>query len=215
MSLNTKFADFDFKRVSETGEFEGYASVFNVEDAGGDVVVPGAFKKTLKASRSVKMLLQHDPRDVIGIWDELKEDGKGLFAKGRLLSSSVQKAAETHALMKAGALDGLSIGYRVLDWEATKNYGRYLKEVELWEISVVTFPMNDPARVSAVKEDVTVRDVERILRDAGVPNTFAKLVATHGYEGAKSRLANERRDAGGLGELGDVFARATNLMKGS
>ncbi len=131
---------------------EGYASLFEATDQGGDVVVKGAYAKSLAAlsasGRSVKMLWQHDPAQPIGLWEEVREDGRGLWVKGRLLTN-VAKGAEAAALIEAGAIDGLSIGYRTK--QATKDTGgqRRLTELELWEVSLVTFPMLPEARVGA------------------------------------------------------------------
>ena len=104
--------EFDTKAVSDAGEFEGYASVFNNEDQGGDVVRPGAFAKAISGGvKKIKMLLQHDRTMPIGVWDEMVENQKGLKVKGRLILETVA-GRETHALLKAGALDGMSIGFR-------------------------------------------------------------------------------------------------------
>lgn len=145
----------------------GYASWFGVEDTGRDVVEAGAYCDSLARmsaeGRRVKMLWQHDPAQVIGVWDEVREDGRGLWVKGRLLPG-VERAREAAALIEAGALDGLSIGYTIR--RATKdNQGRrLLKELELWEVSLVTFPMLPSARVGA-KADPW-RDVARAIEAA-------------------------------------------------
>jgi len=149
--LETKFSKFD----AETGlkgscEISGYASVFGAQDQGGDVVQAGAYDGCLaalaKAGRSVKMLWQHDPTRPIGVWDEVFEDKKGLWVKGRVLPE-VQAGAEALALIGAGAIDGLSIGYRTLRAEKAQKGQRLLHELELWEVSLVTFPMLPGARV--------------------------------------------------------------------
>lgn len=147
--------ELDTKAVSAEGEFEGYGSIFNVEDLGKDIVLPGAFAKSLarRPAAKVKMLRGHDPADPIGVWTELVEDGKGLRVKGRLILETV-KGRETHVLMKAGALDGLSIGYRSLKDRYDRAKGvRLLEEIDLPEISVLAFPMNTRATVSRVKSD--------------------------------------------------------------
>lgn len=156
MKTETHFAfELDFKAVSDEGEFSGYAAVFNNQDQGRDVILPGAFSKSLtrRPATKVKMLRQHDPEEPIGIWLDLQEDARGLKAKGKLILETI-KGRETHALMRAGALDGMSIGYRTLKDRFDRPKGiRYLEELDLPEISVVTFPMNDRARVSAVKHE--------------------------------------------------------------
>ncbi len=143
----------DTKAIDDEGAFEGYASTFGNEDLGRDVMVAGAFTKSLRArpAARVKMLRQHDTDEPIGTWTELVEDARGLRAKGRLILDTT-KGRETHALMRAGALDGLSIGFRTLKDRFDRPKGiRYLEEVDLFEISVVTFPMNTRSTVTAVK----------------------------------------------------------------
>ena len=152
MDLERKFMQFgEGLEVSEGSVIAGYASLFDVADQGGDQVAAGAYAASLarlKAEgRSVKMLWQHDPARPIGVWDEVREDARGLYVKGRLLSD-VAQAREAMALVEAGAIDGLSIGYRTK--QATKEgAGRRLVEVDLWEVSLVTFPMLPEARVAA------------------------------------------------------------------
>lgn len=130
----------------------GYASLFGKRDQGGDVVQKGAYATSLKrltaAGRAVKMLWQHDPAQPIGVWDEVREDATGLWVKGRILTE-VEKGREAAALLTAGAIDGLSIGYRTVKAERDGKGQRLLSELELWEVSLVTFPMLPEARVSA------------------------------------------------------------------
>lgn len=148
-----KAARFLAKSVRPDGTFEGYASVFGAEDLGRDIVMPGAFARSLarRGPKGVKLLYQHDAGAVIGVWSEIREDGRGLFVRGRLLAD-VARAREVLALMRAGAVDGLSIGYHVVRAEKDGKRGaRRLVELDLWEISVVTFPMLPEARISAVK----------------------------------------------------------------
>ena len=141
--------------VKEGAVIEGYASVFGVTDRGGDVVDAGAYTASLKAltkaGRNVKMLWQHDPTEPIGVWDEVREDEKGLFVKGRLLMD-VGRAREAKALLEAGAIEGLSIGYRTVKAKKDDAGRRRLAELELWEVSLVTFPMLPEARVGAKGE---------------------------------------------------------------
>ncbi|MCC5988443.1 MAG: HK97 family phage prohead protease [Pararhodobacter sp.] len=131
----------------------GYASLFDERDRGGDVVVAGAYRASLErlaaAGGRVRMLWQHDPAQPIGIWDEVREDPRGLWVKGRLLSE-VARAREAAALLAAGAVEGLSIGYRTKRAEKLAGGGRRLLELELWEVSLVTFPMLPAARVAAL-----------------------------------------------------------------
>ena len=154
-NLETGHARLDVKSVEADGSFHGYASLFGVTDLGRDVVSKGAFTKSLKqrpASR-VKMLREHQAEEPIGVWTSIAEDATGLAVSGKLVLETV-KGRETHALLKAGALDGLSIGYRTKSSRLDKAKGtRMLDEVELHEISVVTFPMLPSATVTAVKHN--------------------------------------------------------------
>ncbi|MDF1854901.1 HK97 family phage prohead protease [Pseudooceanicola sp.] len=135
---------------------EGYASLFGTADQGGDVVQAGAYAASLASiaaqGRRIKMLWQHDPAQPIGIWDEVREDARGLFVKGRILDT-VARGREAIALLGAGALDGLSIGYRTRRAQKDDGGRRLLTELELWEVSLVTFPMLPSARVAAKGED--------------------------------------------------------------
>ena len=159
--------------VLSEGRIEGYASLFGKRDQGGDVVMPGAYAASLAALKarggSVKMLWQHDPTQPIGIWEEVREDATGLWVKGRLLSE-VEKGREASALLEAGAIDGLSIGYRTVRSERDSKGQRLLAEVELWEVSLVTFPMLAEARVAAKAEsregDGFWRSMAELFRDA-------------------------------------------------
>ena len=153
MELERKAARAEGRVRLEGGcAVSGYASFFGEVDTGGDVVEAGAFCDALARAaaegRRIKMLWQHDPAKVIGVWDEVREDARGLFVKGRLLRD-VALGAEAAALVEAGALDGLSIGYTVK--RATRDAAgrRRLHELELWEVSLVTFPMLRSARVGA------------------------------------------------------------------
>lgn len=166
--LETKFARFgDEIKVKNGHMIEGYASLFGACDQGGDVVGKGAYAASLKANaadgRRVKMLWQHDPGYPIGVWDEVREDARGLWVKGRLLPE-VAKGREAVELIGAGAIDGLYIGYRTLKAAKNDKGQRLLTELELWEVSLVTFPMLPSARVVAKSEDLP-EDDSAILRD--------------------------------------------------
>ncbi len=150
--LETKFCGLGEDLALKDTTIEGYASLFGATDQGGDVVRKGAYAKSLGASkgRTVKMLWQHDPTRPIGVWEEIREDGKGLYVRGRILTD-VQDGREALALLEAGAIDGLSIGYRTVRAEKTAQ-GRDLHEIDLWEVSVVTFPMLPEARVQGAHD---------------------------------------------------------------
>lgn len=156
--LELKFCRADAQvQVQDGTVIAGYASLFGLPDQGGDVVQKGAYGKSLKRlaakGGTVKMLWQHDPTQPIGVWDEIYEDERGLYVKGRLLLE-VEKAREAAALIGAGAIDGLSIGYRTLAAEKDAKGQRLLAELELWEVSLVTFPMLKEARVAAKGESL-------------------------------------------------------------
>jgi len=187
----TKRAAFDVAHVDEAGAFEGYASLFGSEDLGRDLVQRGAFQASLSKRKAsgIRMLFQHDPSAPIGAWDEIREDERGLFVRGRL-TLDVARAGEVHALMKQGALDGLSIGFHTVKAIRDKSSGiRKLIEIDLWEISIVTFPMQPGARVSSVKMSglPTERELERwLLRDAGLSRVEARALISRGYKAAAS-----------------------------
>jgi HK97 family phage prohead protease len=171
MELEHKFCRFDAEvTVMEGTRIEGYASLFGQTDQGGDVVAEGAYGRSLarlaSEGRAVKMLWQHDPAQPIGIWDEVREDGRGLYVKGRLLES-VARGREAAALIEAGAIDGLSIGYRTLKAAKNDKGLRVLSELELWEVSLVTFPMLPSARVASKGDESPDSDLAlRELADA-------------------------------------------------
>lgn len=140
-------------RTQGEGLFEGYASLFGIVDLGGDEMAPGAFRRTLerRGAPNIRMLWQHDPSMPIGTWLSMAEDGRGLKVKGRL-NLAVERAREAFALMREGAIDGLSIGFRVKTARKAATGGvRRLIEVDLWEVSLVTFPMLPQARVTSLK----------------------------------------------------------------
>ena len=147
-------------------EFEGYASLFSVPDGAGDIVAPGAFARSLRhrPAGRVRMLYQHDANEPIGVWTKVREDSKGLYVRGRL-AAGVQRAEEVAALIAQGALDGLSIGFRTLRARRDAAAGtRTLLAVELWEISVVTFPLLTGSAITGIG---TKADTARLMRRAG------------------------------------------------
>ncbi|PVA08054.1 HK97 family phage prohead protease [Thalassorhabdomicrobium marinisediminis] len=173
MTLEHKFMALgDSVAVEDGTRISGYASLFGKPDQGGDVVARGAYAASLRAlagkGARVKMLWQHDPAQPIGVWDEVREDAAGLWVKGRILRD-VARGREAAALIEAGAIDGLSIGYRTVRASKSDSGGRLLSELELWEVSLVTFPMLPDARVGA-KGDAgladTLRDLAGAFQDA-------------------------------------------------
>lgn len=172
--------DFKFDS-SKTGVFEGYASKFGGVDSYGDTILKGAYEKTLKENRSPSMFVNHDSYQVpVGDWVELSEDDHGLFAKGRV-DMNHKDGPTVYSALKRGAMDGLSIGYKVAKGGGTDNDtgGMDLSEIILKEISVVNFPADDSARISNVKQEIedlrTLKDFELFLRDSG---SFSKSAAT-------------------------------------
>jgi HK97 family phage prohead protease len=148
-----KFAPLALQRVDAAGTFAGYASLFDTEDLGRDVIARGAFRDSLAAggAAGVRMLFQHNPAEPIGVWESIREDALGLHVRGRL-TLAVARSREVHALMRAGALDGLSIGFRAVAGRRDPRTGiRRLIKVDLWEISIVTFPLLPGARIAHVK----------------------------------------------------------------
>ena len=149
-----RYAGLTLKGVSGDGTFSGYASLFGEVDLGRDAIEAGAFAASIdkRGAGGVRMLFQHDPASPLGRWVTLKEDARGLYVEGQF-ASGVAKADEVRRLMKARALDGLSIGFQTVRARRDAKTGiRHILEADLWEISVVTFPMLPSARVSEVKE---------------------------------------------------------------
>ena len=190
------FTALDLKSIADDGVFEGYASLFHREDLGRDVIVPGAFRDSIAArgAGGIRMLFQHRPDEPIGVWQELREDAKGLFARGRLMTD-VARAREVLSLMRAGAIDGLSIGFRALKAHRDRPRGiRRIAKVDLWEISIVTFPMLPDARIRTVKHRPfaarlpTTRELEHWLtQDAGLTRTEARALLRSGLKGLADR----------------------------
>jgi len=172
MKMKTVTRPFELKSVSEDGSFSGYATVFGTADFYGDIIMPGAFTKTLEKKRMGKVpaLWQHDQDDPIGTYPVLTVDNKGLYVEGQLVKG-VQQADECHLLMKAGAINGLSMGFITEDADYNTTTGqRSILQLDLWEISPVTFPAQDGARVMDVKnlsQLGTLAQIEQYLRDEG------------------------------------------------
>jgi HK97 family phage prohead protease len=177
--------DAQFKAVGDenSGEFEGYGSVFGVVDSYNDIVDKGAFLDSLAKHGLPKLLLQHSSWMVGGKYLEVREDEHGLYVKGQL-NLEVQAAKEAYALLKQGAISGLSIGYRTLEEEINRETGvTHLKRVRLYEVSLVTFPANESATISAVKSaPATAREFENFLREVGkYSQQDAKLIVSKGF----------------------------------
>ncbi|AHJ66363.1 HK97 family phage prohead protease [Granulibacter bethesdensis] len=181
---------FECRSLAEDGSFEGYGSAFGViEESYGTRFAPGAFSNTLAMSRRSgtmpKLLWQHDPSQPIGVYTAISEDTRGLRVQGRL-TMQVQRAQEAYALLKDGALDGLSVGFRTNKYDFDDTTGiRTITDASLFEISIVTFAANPGARVDNVRSDIrTERDFEKFLRDAGFSHSRAKAIASRGFRAA-------------------------------
>lgn len=209
-TFRTVGCDFETKDAAggKLGVFSGYASTFDNVDRDDDVIVKGAFG-TIETPRRVKLLWQHDMREPIGVWTDLREDAKGLFAAGEL-NLEVQRGREAYALMKQGAIGDMSIGFRTIESDVVKAESggrnrpvRRLKKLKLYEVSLVSVPANPLATVDAVKAAargamLTEREFERRLRDAGVSRKLAQAIVAEGLDGIEGYFTSLLRDAAGL-----------------
>jgi len=201
---------FEIKAVSDAG-IEGYGSTFGNIDLGGDVVMPGAFAGSLDRHKSAgtkpKMLWNHRAHDLpIGVWDSFEENETGLYMAGRFADTEMGRDVRT--LAKMHAIDSMSIGYEILDAEFNKAGVLMLKEVELWEVSPVNFPMNPQAVIAAVKAQFPdPRSFERHLRDAGCSNRAAKVLVSEVLKSASVMDDDDPRD-----EEDDELAAAEKAM---
>ncbi len=207
---------FKLATIETAGGFAGYASTFGgPPDSFGDVIAAGAFARGLAEHRArgslPAMLWQHDAGAPIGRWLSLREDERGLVVEGRL-TLEVQKAREAYALLRDGALNGLSIGFQARRSEAGKHGGRLLTDIDLLEISLVTLPANSAARVAAVKSRgriETIRQLETALRDElGFSHRAAKRLASGGWPALTERDV----PGGGSEDLAAVLRRATACL---
>ncbi|WP_291810829.1 HK97 family phage prohead protease [Limnobacter sp.] len=219
--MEFKKAAFELKELTFDGSFSGYGSVFGNVDQGGDVVQRGAFTKSLNEYRAKgempALLWQHDHDQPIGIWTKAVEDDRGLYLEGRLLKDDVRQAAEAYALLKARAIKGLSIGY--VTKESSYNVDsdtRTLIEVDLWEVSLVTFAMNQAAGVTSVKKLCekglpTIREFENFLRDVGgFSQAQAKAIVADGFK-AVQRDVEAKDDEAEIAESLQKLLKSINV----
>lgn len=206
MKIKTLDVPFQIKAVNEDGLFSGYGSVFGVKDSYSEIVAPGAFSESID-TRMPSLLWQHRTGEPIGVYTSVKEDGVGLYVEGQLALKTV-RGAEAYELLKMGAISGLSIGFNTREDSYDKVSGiRTLKKVELWEVSLVTFPANDAARVTDVKELIesgdlpSLKEFERFLREAGFSKTQAAAVAGKGL----AHLLRSESDASASDELAAIL----------
>lgn len=204
------------KSVSDTGEFEGYGSVFGVKDSYSDIVTRGAFENSLakwaEKNQLPAMLWQHNMSEPIGVYTDIKEDENGLYVKGRLLVDDDPLAKRAHAHMKAGSLSGLSIGYVLNDYDYDSQKDAFiLKDIDLWEVSLVTFPANDEARISNVKnafdrgQTPRPSEMEKALRDVGLSKTQAKAFMAKGFGALQPRDADAESSLESLKSLKNLI----------
>jgi HK97 family phage prohead protease len=217
--MNFKDAPFEVKEVSESGTFAGYGNVYGVVDQGDDVVMPGTFADSLTEwsakGRMPALLWQHNSRQPIGAYTAMKEDSVGLYVEGKL-AMKTQQGAEAYELMKMGAISGLSIGFMTrTDSFDNKTGIRTISKGDLWECSLVTFPMNDQSRVSAVKtiEEIgNLAGAESYLREVGgVSRSEAKAIVSRILSIAR-REAATTDDSQELKNLADLLKRRTELI---
>lgn len=217
-ALKVRDFDFDIKAVEEDGTFNGYGSVFGVVDSYQEVVAKGAFADSLaelaRKGRPVPVLWQHRSSEPIGAWSDLREDDHGLFGKGSILLDAGDMERRAYAHMRARTVTGLSIGYWVRESSYDEKTGiRTLTKLDLVEISLVTFPANDDARVEAVKfklahgELPTDREYEKFLREAGFSKTRAAGLVGHGLAEMRRRESDrEETMTPALKGLSDTLA---------
>lgn len=223
--MKRKVREFPFavKEVTEKGEFSGYLSVFNVIDVYNEQVMPGAFATTLRKwdslGRLPPVLWQHDWRQPVGPFTRMYEDAKGLYVEGMLLIKEIVKAAEARALMIAKAVTGMSIGFDVVIDEFNKQTGILsLKEIDLWEGSIVTFPANKEAQVDAVKSLLgggklpTLREFEEVLRDVGFSQKQAKIIVGHGYASLQRDVDSGKKQVDVTSIVDEAFGRTKSII---
>lgn len=210
---------FEVRAAGDDGEIEGYGSVFGVKDAYSDIVMPGAFAASLSAHKDAgtmpAMLWQHNTDEPIGVWTEMVEDEKGLRVRGQIVMET-ERGKAAHALLKRGALRGLSIGFVAKQWTYDRDTEiRSVTEIDLWEVSLVTFPANGKATVESVKASIDAiaepKDAEKILREAGL----SKADAT-GLVSRVMRMGEARREAANsTAELKRAADRLLLTIKGN
>jgi len=204
MTTKTRDFGFELKEISETGSFDGYGSVFGVLDSYDEIVAPGAFTDSLSSGKMPALLWQHRSGEPIGVYTSMAEDNIGLKVSGQLAMKTA-RGAEAYELLKMKAISGLSIGFQTREDSFDRVTGiRTLKKVDLWEVSLVTFPSNDAARIQGVKniEGLTsLSEIEDYLREAG---GFSR-------NEAKTLIARIKKSTGA--DAGDALAQIAALTK--
>ncbi len=216
--MNRKSFNLNIKAVQEDGFFSGYGAVFGNVDWYNDVILPGAFAKSLEKwaekNKMSPVLWNHNDGETIGVYTNIYEDEKGLFVEGRLLIDDVPRAKSTHALLKAGAIDGLTIGYKTKKANQQTNGIRELIELDLGEISIVTMPANEESLITSVKSKLeegelpTLPEFEKFLRESGFSKSQATAIAGKGLRHLLSESEDEKFQAKSI-------SNALNILKGS
>lgn len=216
--MNRKSFNLKIKAVQEDGFFSGYGAVFGNVDWYNDVILPGAFAKSLEKwaekNKMPPVLWNHNDGEPIGVYTNIYEDEKGLFVEGRLLIDDVPRAKSTHALLKAGAIDGLSIGYKTKKANQQTNGIRELIELDLGEISIVTMPANEESLITSVKSKLeegelpTLPEFEKLLRESGFSKSQATAIAGKGLRHLLSESEDEKLQAKSI-------STALSILKGS
>jgi hypothetical protein len=208
MTMETQhFALMDFKADDDTRTIEGWASIYDNVDSQKDIVVRGAFSKSLRNGKPA-MLWQHQQSAPIGVWDVAEETDKGLLVRGRILDTTL--GDDAYKLARAGAVKGMSIGYTPKRQEFDRDRGtRKLLEVDLHEVSLVTFPANERARITRVKDaHGNEREFEEFLREAGYSREAAKIITARGFKA----LPGQREVEGDVQALQEI-ARLFNQIR--
>jgi len=215
--MNRKSFNLEIKAVQDDGFFSGYGAVFGNVDWYNDVILPGAFTASLAKWRAKNkmppVLWNHNDSEPIGVYTNIYEDEKGLYVEGKLLIDDVPRAKSTHALLKAGAIDGLSIGYSTKKANQQGNGVRELVEVELGEISIVTTPANEKSTVISVKSKLeegelpSLPEFEKFLRESGFSKSQSVAIASKGLRPLLSESEEEIKEAKSI-------SNALNILKG-
>ncbi|WP_151742891.1 MULTISPECIES: HK97 family phage prohead protease [unclassified Acinetobacter] len=215
--MNKRSFNLEIKAVQEDGFFSGYGAVFGNIDWYNDVILPGAFTASLAKWRAKNkmppVLWNHNDSEPIGIYTNIYEDDKGLFVEGQLLINDVPRAKSTHALLKAGAIDGLSIGYSTKKANQQGNGVRELIEVDIGEISIVTQPANDRSLITSVKSKLdegelpTLPEFEKFLRESGFSKSQSVVIASKGLRTLLSESEEEIKESKSI-------LNALNILKG-
>lgn len=215
--MTRKSFNLEIKAVQEDGFFSGYGAVFGNIDWYNDVILPGAFTASIAKWRAKNkmppVLWNHNDSEPIGVYTNIYEDEKGLYVEGKLLINDVPRAKSTHALLKAGAIDGLSIGYSTKKANQQTNGVRELVEVDLSEISIVTQPANERSLITSVKSKLddgelpTLPEFEKFLRESGFSKNQATAIASKGLRSLLSESEEEIKEAKSI-------SNALNILKG-